>query len=507
MEIYLEPRDVAAPDAQKVLDFLNAARTADEIASTIEFLGELDIGPRVAARLLARREELGKFTTLQQVADVPQVGPERFTEIVVAIARVNLGRLVSASAVADLERQVRDLQEGLDALRNAAARPLVTLRALADAPFLGESVQLVVDVSRADGEPWVDAPVDLVATWGTLRASDGYTVGEGAALTVHTDIFGRATTTLSPPTSEDLQDPQQAALETSLAALDRGATTPRDLTDGLRELASQYRWEAASDLRRAIDVYFRDFRPRLLGTVNFRDYLERWSFLESTVTASAVAASSVEGAATLTIPFTDWLGAWLETYLAVLEEESDLVERLRSEATQTEDPGAVLDGVQRGVRAFVDRQRGLAGAYAGQIVAERSMLSFLDTEVPALPLATRLKLYPALTTQSRTVATMGVTAFGAIEQARVDVREEIRDRTGVFAPAAIGELVGEAFESRITAFEAAQDAKVDARIAPIESALSEKADTAELTNFRGEISGSLRQVRTRVTEIEGRFPG
>jgi hypothetical protein len=102
---------------------------------------------------------------------------------------------------------------------------------------------------------------------------------------------------------------------------------------------------------------------------------------------------------------------------------------------------------------------------------------------------------------------MGVTAFGAIEQGRVDVREEIRDRTGVFAPAAIGELVGEAFESRITAFEAAQDAKVDARIAPIESALSEKADTAELTNFRGEISGSLRQVRTRVTEIEGRFPG
>ena len=56
-----------------------------------------------------------------------------------------------------------------------------------------------------------------------------------------------------------------------------GQTLPADTVEGLRELARQYRWEAASDFRRAVDVYFRDFRPRLLETVNFRDYLARWA--------------------------------------------------------------------------------------------------------------------------------------------------------------------------------------------------------------------------------------
>ena len=61
-----------------------------------------------------------------------------------------------------------------------------------------------------------------------------HTVGEGTALTVRTDIFGRAEATLTPPTSEDLQDVQQAALETSLAALAHDAATPAEAVEGLR---------------------------------------------------------------------------------------------------------------------------------------------------------------------------------------------------------------------------------------------------------------------------------
>ena len=254
MEIYLEPRDITAGDAQKVLDFLNAVGTAEEIATAVEFPGELDVGVRVGARILTRRAQLGKFTSLQQVADVPQVGPERFTEIVVALARVHLAGLATVPLVADLQRQLRELQDELAALRAVAARPLVTVRPLVEAPFLGEVVPLVITVVDAEGEPAVDAAVDLVATWGRLRASDGYSVDEGAALTVRTDIFGRVDATLTPPTSEDLQDVQQAALETSLATLDHSAPTPAEAVDGLRELARQYRWEAASDLRHAVDV-------------------------------------------------------------------------------------------------------------------------------------------------------------------------------------------------------------------------------------------------------------
>lgn len=84
---YLSPNDVRPEHARRVLDFLNAALAAREIADTVEFPGEPDVGMRVSQRLLDRRAELGRFTTLQQVADVVQVGPERFTEIVVALTR------------------------------------------------------------------------------------------------------------------------------------------------------------------------------------------------------------------------------------------------------------------------------------------------------------------------------------------------------------------------------------------------------------------------------------
>jgi hypothetical protein len=505
MEIYLEPRDITAGDAQKVLDFLNAVATAEEIATAVEFPGELDVGLRVGARILARRAQLGKFTSLQQVADVPQVGPERFTEIVVGLARVHLAGLATVPLLAELQRQLRELQDELAALRAVAARPVVSVQPLVEAPFLGETVPLVVTVVDAEGEPAVDAAVDLVASWGRLQASDGYSVDEGAALTVRTDIFGRADATLTPPTSEDLRDVQQAALETSLATLDNAAPSPAETIDGLRELARQYRWEAAADLRHAVDVYFRDFRPRLLDTVNHRDYLARWSYLESTVTASAVATTAVKGAATLTVRFTDWLGAWLETYLTLVEEDSGLGSRLSQEAGRSADAGEILEGVHRRVGEFVESQRGVAGAYAAERVAERSMLGFLDQDVPKLPLEARLELFPALKSQSSTVAKVGATAFRAIEQARGDVRKELRRRVPRDFGGIFGDLLGSQFtefeaaqsrrlEERLAGFEAAQELNLERRVAPVERELAGKLNTADFSVLRG-----------RVVDIERRF--
>jgi DNA uptake protein ComE-like DNA-binding protein len=44
------------------------------------------VGVRIAQRILDRRGQLGTFTDLRQVADVPLVGPERFTEIVTTLS-------------------------------------------------------------------------------------------------------------------------------------------------------------------------------------------------------------------------------------------------------------------------------------------------------------------------------------------------------------------------------------------------------------------------------------
>ena len=86
-EAYVKPEDVSAEDVQKVLDFLNSAESAEEIAIAVEIPGERDVGIRVAQHILDRRRELGGFTNLRQVADVQQVGPERFTEIVTTLRK------------------------------------------------------------------------------------------------------------------------------------------------------------------------------------------------------------------------------------------------------------------------------------------------------------------------------------------------------------------------------------------------------------------------------------
>ncbi len=98
-ENYMKPEDVDPQDAQKVLDFLNAAKSSTEIADAVEILNERDVGEMVASHILRRRQELGGFTNLQQVADVQQVGPERFTEIIVTLRQRGVGGDVMAEVI------------------------------------------------------------------------------------------------------------------------------------------------------------------------------------------------------------------------------------------------------------------------------------------------------------------------------------------------------------------------------------------------------------------------
>ncbi len=82
---YLRPGDVPEADAKNVLNFLNSATTIQEIADGVEFPNERDVGRKLAQNILEERARIGKFRSLDQVFAVPQVGPERFTEIVVAL--------------------------------------------------------------------------------------------------------------------------------------------------------------------------------------------------------------------------------------------------------------------------------------------------------------------------------------------------------------------------------------------------------------------------------------
>ena len=81
----VEPKKIAESTSKKVLAFLNAAQSAEEIASVIEIEGERDVGVKIAQSLLDRRARLGGFQNLDQVAATPQVGEVRFSQIVKAL--------------------------------------------------------------------------------------------------------------------------------------------------------------------------------------------------------------------------------------------------------------------------------------------------------------------------------------------------------------------------------------------------------------------------------------
>ena len=272
-EVYIRPEDVSPEVAQRVLMFLNSAQTAEQIAETVEIPDELDVGIRVGQRILDRRRELGAFTSLQQIADVPQVGPERFTEIIVTLGAPETPQH-PATPQAPLLQEVRALRETIEALQLAlGSQHRAELRALQERPFLGQPITVVATVTDLGGSATVGAPITFAATWGRLRAAGGLTVQQGGSVTTRIGADGTARVTLLPPTSEDLSGPQQGALETMLRLLDNEALTPSDTESGLREMVLGYRWEANVDFRRAVDIYFRDFRHRLLDTINSRDYM------------------------------------------------------------------------------------------------------------------------------------------------------------------------------------------------------------------------------------------
>jgi len=477
-EEYLRPEDVRPEHARQVLDFLNSVGSAEQIAAAVEIPGELDVGVRLAQRILDRRGQLGTFTDLQQIADIPLIGPERFTEIVLTLSDARAPSEDLMDEIRELREQVRSLQAAL------GNQPRVTVRALQEQPFLGQAVNLVVTVIEAGGKrPRVGAPLTLFTTWGRLRATDGLTYQEGNAVSVHADGNGVARALLLPPASEDLLSVQQDTLEVALRLLDPDASTPGEIEDGLREIARRYRLDGNLQLRHAIDVYFRDFGEGLLETLNVRDYMLAWSYFDSTVLAYArddTGAGSVDATGALTVRIKNWIGPWLVTIESIARSESQLAEDL-SRASQVEETGALLGRVYDGVNDFVSAQRGLVGGYVGQRIAESSLRDFLQSGIGDLPREKQLAVFPALDAASRTVASSDASVLGAVGETRVELRQEL--------------------DTKIEGVETRNVELLDTRVNVLQSQLDTKVGTAELNDLRTELNDKIDRIPTRDLDV------
>ena len=471
-EEYLRPEDVRPEHARQVLDFLNSAQTAEQIAAAVEISGELDVGIRLSQRILDQRGQLGTFTSLQQVADVHLIGPERFTEIVITLSDA---RVPSE----DLRDEIRELREQLRSLQATVGKqPRVTARALQEEPFLGQAVNLVVTAIEAGGKrPRVGAPLTLFTTFGRLRAADGLISQDGNAVTVRTDGNGMARALLLPPVSEDITSVQQDTLEVALRLLDPEAPTPRESVDGLQEIARRYRLDGNLQLRQAIDGYFRDFGKGLMETLNVRDYLFAWSYLDSTVLAYARDDSTaVNATAALTVRMKNWLAPWLEKIETLARSESRLAQDL-ARAKVAGETGALLGRVYDGVNDFFSAQRGLVGGYVGQRIAESSLREFLQTGIEDLTREKQLAIFPALDAASHTVATSDASVLGAVGETRVELRQEL--------------------DTKIEGAETRSVKLLDTRVGDLQTQLNSKVGTAQLNELRVELNNRIDRIPTR----------
>lgn len=408
-----------------------------------------------------------------------------------------------------LAREVQALRQTVMALEDALSQQVrIALRVVTPAAYLGQPVSLLAEVIDARGEAVPGAVVTFVTTWGRLRAIRAEGVQTGGTLKLRTGPDGSARATLLPPLSEPLYESQQAALAAALRRLDPEAATPRAVEADLRLLVREYQWEASIDLRAAVDVFFREFRARILDTVNQYDYLASWNYFDSTVIAyiQDEMSGAVHATAALRLAFKDWLAPWMEVYLDALRAEGRLSGQLRDAKGFVRDAPLLHEIIVARMRDYVASQRGLAGEFAGRRVAETAARDFLARDLADLPLESRVALVPTLETAAGTIVNVDPRVFSAIGQTRVDLDRKIDAAVGQLDPGKIGGLF-----DRIDGLQGLLDSKLDrgqldnalgVAFAQFETRLAADLDG----RVQNQIGSALSRFETRLAaELQGRI--
>jgi predicted nucleic acid-binding Zn-ribbon protein len=385
--------------------------------------------------------------------------------------------------------------------------PRLLLSADAGPRYLGQPATVGVALTATGGEPLPNRPVALATSWGTLQFVEGATVRRGPAVMVRTDGFGTARASLWPPTSEELRDDEQAALNAMLSRLDPAADRPADAAGALADLAREYRWEANGPFRRAVDVLFRDLRPGVADTVHAYDFDVAWPVVDALITGHAgqeLPGGRVAATALLPVEFRDWLGAFLQAYAGLTEVQGAVDGRLAEVTKIGGDAGVLLANAYARVRDFVESERGLVGAHLAPEVAQRSLRQFVDTAAPDLPLDTRAQLYPAADATAAAVAASGVEVAGAVTRARIDFRQALSATVAEVDPAGLKERLG-AVEGEVgTASTAIADVRT--QVAAASTAVADvktqvAAASTAVEDVRNQVSATatgLQQIQTQV---------
>lgn len=216
----------------------------------------------------------------------------------------------------------------------------VTLESSRVSFAIGELATITVRVTDIGGEP-VDFRqqarpwVDVIGSWGRLRAAPGFTSREGVgdnSLSVQVNNEGLARITLRSDHAEGLsaaeEDQVSGALQSTLAGSDESlwqailaAPTPTDARaqSAYRIIDTEYE-RSGSPLKGYLDGYHVSNQYRA-GLNLYRPRTGRWRDYRSTIMAFVKndadprTPDHTRGTATMQVTFRDWINFWLADYV------------------------------------------------------------------------------------------------------------------------------------------------------------------------------------------------
>ncbi|MCP4765244.1 MAG: hypothetical protein GY875_03145 [Gammaproteobacteria bacterium] len=439
--VYLTPEDLSPAQTSEVLAFLNSAQSAQEIADRVEIPGELDVGLRVGQRILDHRAQLPDgFVNLTQLMDVNQVGPERFTEILVTILGIPLPGF-SLDGLDDLvRREVAAQLKNVAPPAAAAEQYRITIQPPQALPWLGQEITLTLKVTAAvSGKPVANLPVSVESSDMWIGTQFGYDVREGQVVSSRTATDGSMRVRLRNLFDERLTVDQLGALQEALRSLDAGAPAPRDMRAQLVQLVGMYEDLRNKNLRTAMDIVYHSTGRHLSDSLNQQDHLYEWRYhsgllrvyldadaqplQQSAVIANATAAE----VGIYHVAWKQWLMPWHQVYQEQLSgsdlRQSFLVARQRIDS----EAGLTAEILGQAYR-FVAEKNGLIGEALGKKVIDREIQHFLATEISTLPAATQLSMYPSLLLAGNSINRADTGTLALVNQSRADMEVVLDQR-------------------------------------------------------------------------------
>ncbi len=512
---YLLPEDVATADAALVLAFLNTARDADEIDQAIELPDEPDIGPLLALRLINRRDELGGYTSLDQVYAVPYIGPHRFTQLVTSLssARPPQGGPDEAM-LAQFSRRLDELE---DRIQGQAG---IRLQAINPDALIGQETTLLAEIFSADGQPLIDQDVTFVTTWGRLRGRHGIQPVSGNSITVRSDHLGLCKVRLSASLGETLDDVEAASLTRALTIMGTAEGSPRQNLDTLTELVREYRAPGNESLRNAIDALSKHYADNALQDAPANS-LSTWPRINVTVIALLPSQDDNSGTQPpsniINVRQRNWFHAWLWAYRQLLENDSQLGASLIAVNADDRSGRGVLSDIYSRIGSFVGIQEGLIGKQLGEQFAADRLKGFLETGLNGVNAEERTRVLAGVS--SGVGSLQGTKSFGALNSSRTELQLDVdagisKVDTGVQF---------DALEARVSMVEqnaitqddlgslrtdilrdanAATTAQIDALQENLDIRFDAKADMTALNDLRTDIDRDL-ATKADVTLVDG----